>query len=74
MTTTLTTYGDELALILDREKLKSLGIDERTSLEVVVDESGIHIRRASDERQAEVLAAAQRVMEIHHETFRKLAL
>jgi hypothetical protein len=74
MTTTLTNLGDRLALILDREVLKSHGIDERTSLEIVVDESGIHIRAASDDREDRVRAAALRVMENHDETLRKLAL
>jgi antitoxin component of MazEF toxin-antitoxin module len=74
MTTMLTNHGDDLALVLDRATLKTLGIDEGTPLEVVVDETGIHIVPKRNDRQAQVLASALRMMEIHDETFRKLAL
>jgi hypothetical protein len=73
MTTTLTNVGEQLALIIDRQTLESLGIDGETQLEVSVDESGIHIRPAPDDRRARVLASARRMMDIHDETFRKLA-
>ncbi len=73
MTTTLMNVGDDLALILDRETLKALGIDDRTSLDVVVDAAGIHIRPTPDLHRQQVLAAARRVMDAHDETFRKLA-
>jgi hypothetical protein len=73
MTTTLKQVGDQFALIFDRDDLESLGIDLETSLEVSVDETGIHIRPASADRTSRVLASARRMMEIHDETFRKLA-
>jgi hypothetical protein len=74
MTTTLTNLGDQLVLILDRETLKTHGIDDQTPLEVVVDALGIHISPSSKDRRGKVLAAANRVMDAHDETFRKLAL
>ena len=73
MTTTLTNVGGRLALIFDPETLESLGIDGETPLEVSVDQSGIHIRPTSSEHGARVLASARKMMEIHDETFRKLA-
>jgi hypothetical protein len=73
MTTTLTDLGEDLALILDRETLKAHGIDVRTKLEVVVDATGIHIHPAHDERQDRVLESARRIMDLHDDTFRKLA-
>ncbi len=73
MTTTLTTIGDKLAVILDRSTLDALGIDEATRLEVSVDESGIRIRPATDDHRARVLASARKMMDLHDETFRKLA-
>ena len=72
MTTTLRHVGDELALILDREALASLGIDGETRLEVSIDDRGIHIRPADDHRTL-VMASAMKMMEIHDVTFRKLA-
>ena len=73
MTTKLTRLGEDLALILEDQTLKSLGIDEETSLEVFADEAGIHIRPASDEHRERVLSSARRMMDLHDETFRKLA-
>jgi hypothetical protein len=74
MTITLRNIGDELALILDRQTLDSIGIDEQTPLDVSVDETGIHIRPIPNDHPARVLASALKMMEIHDETFRKLAL
>ena len=73
MTTTLRNVGGDLALILDRQTLDSLGIDGQTLLEVSVDATGINIRPAPSDQTARVLASAVRMMEIHDETFRKLA-
>jgi hypothetical protein len=73
MTTRLKKVDGELALILERPTLEVLGIDEETSLEVFADEQGIHIRPATDEHRARVLASARRMMDVHDETFRKLA-
>jgi hypothetical protein len=74
MTTTLRNVGDDLALILNRQTLDSLGIDEQTPLEVSIDATGIHIRPVpNDDHAARVLASAIKMMEIHDETFRKLA-
>ena len=73
MTTTLRNVGDDLALILDRQTLDSLGIDEQTPLEVSIDATGIHIRPLADDHSARVLASAIKMMEIHDETFRRLA-
>ena len=73
MTTTLRNVGEELALILDRQTLDSLGIDGQTPLEISVDSDGIHIRPVPSDRTARVFASAIKMMEIHDETFRRLA-
>jgi antitoxin component of MazEF toxin-antitoxin module len=73
MTTNLKTLGSELAVIIDRSTLEALGIDESTRLEVSVDEGDIRIRPIPDEHRARVLSSARRMMDIHDETFRKLA-
>ncbi len=73
MTTNLRTLGDEFAVVIDRSTLDALGIDETTRLEVSVDDGGIRIRPEPGDHRARVLASARRMMEIHDETFRKLA-
>jgi hypothetical protein len=73
MTTKLKRIDGDLALILEPRTLEALGIDEGTSLEVFADETGIHIRRTADEHRERVLTSARRMMDIHDETFRKLA-
>ncbi len=65
--------GEELALVLDHQTWKASGIDGETELEVDVDESGIHIRPRSEDRQERLMASARRMMDVHEETFRKLA-
>jgi len=73
LTTSLTAIGDKLAVVLDRSTLEALGIDERTQLEVSVDDTGIRIRPAPEDHRARVLASARRMMDSHDATFRKLA-
>lgn len=73
VTTTLKALGEELAIILDRSTLAALGIDEFTRLEVSVEQGDIRIRPVLDEHRARVLASARRMMDVHDETFRKLA-
>jgi hypothetical protein len=74
MQTKLTKVGEDLALVLDRSTWLELGIDGETELEVAVDETGIHIRQSPDGHQERVLTSARRMMEVHEEAFRQLAL
>jgi hypothetical protein len=74
MQTRLKQVGDELALVLDRSTWTELGIDAETELEVAIDPMGVHIRPTPDGHRERVLDSARRMMEIHEETFRKLAL
>jgi hypothetical protein len=74
MHTKLQKVGDELALVLDRSTWVELGIEVETELEVAVDETGIHIRKSLNGHRERVLASARRMMEVHEEAFRKLAL
>jgi antitoxin component of MazEF toxin-antitoxin module len=73
MTTNLKTLGDELAVVIDRSTLEALGIDKSTRLEVSVEGGDIRIRPILDEHRARILASAHRMMDLHDETFRKLA-
>lgn len=74
MTKTLTEVGDGLALIIEKPILDRLKIDRDTPLEVTTDGKGILIRPVESDHRARVLEAAERVMDIHEETLRKLAL
>ena len=74
MTTSLKPIGQDLAVIIDRSTLDALGIDETTRLEVSVDGGSIRIKPATDSHREDVLASARKMMEIHDEAFRKLAL
>ena len=73
MTTTPTAIGDRIAVILERSAVDELGIDLGTRLEVSVEQGEIRIRLADEGRRALVLASARKMMDIHDETFRKLA-
>jgi len=66
--------GDDLALILDSSTWSELGIDGETELEVAVDPAGVHIRPSPTGHRERVLESARRMMDVHEETFRKLAL
>ena len=60
MTTTLRNVDGDLALILDRQTLDSLGIDGQTLLEVSVDATGINIRPVPGDQTARVLLPPSR--------------
>ena len=74
MTTKLVRIDDELALILDPTILDKLGIDEQTEMVISSDADGIFlkpIRFAADE---DVEVRTGKIMAVHSETLRKLAL
>jgi hypothetical protein len=74
MQTRLKKVGEDLALILDSSTWNGLGIDGETDLEVMVDESGIRIQKSPEGHRERVLNSARTMMDVHEETFRKLAL
>ena len=73
MTKTLTAIGNSLGLIIERPILDLLKIDRDTPLEITTDGKGLYIKPAQDVIQTDVLVSAKRMMDIHAETFRKLA-
>jgi antitoxin component of MazEF toxin-antitoxin module len=73
MVKTLTPVGDGLGLLIDRSILERLGIDRETTLELTVEEDRLVIRPVAGEAQDRFVESARRMMEIHGETFRKLA-
>ena len=79
MTNTLQPIGNSLGLVIDQPILNQLGITATTPLEVTVtsDGKGLLIRPAGDEvaddHKARVLAAAEQITRIHHDTLKRLA-
>lgn len=69
----LVAVGNSLGLIIDRPILELLRIDRDTPLEISTDGEALIIRPASAAHKARVAAAARRMMDIHEETFEKLA-
>ena len=70
----LTPIGNQLGIIIDRQLLDQLHIDLETLLEVTVDGKGLYICPVEKDHQTRVLEAADRVMDTHEETLKKLAL
>jgi len=73
MVKTLTPIGNGLGLVFDPQLLDQLHINSTTQLEVTIEENGIVIRPIENDVQNRFVTSARRMMEIHHETFKKLA-
>jgi antitoxin component of MazEF toxin-antitoxin module len=69
----LTAIGNSLGLIIERPILELLEIDKETPLEVRTDGEMLIIRPQRRNRPARLNAAAERMMDAHDETMRKLA-
>jgi len=69
----LTAIGNSLGLIIERPILELLEIDKETPLEVRTDGEVLIIRPLRRNRSARLNAAAERTMDAHDETMRKLA-
>ena len=74
MLKSLTAVGEGLALIIDKSLLELLKIDLHTPLEVTTDGKSLIIRPAEPLDDGQIMALAERVMDAHEETLRKLAL
>lgn len=73
MTKTLTAIGNSLGLIIERPILDLLKIDRDTPLEITTDGKGLYIKPVEAAVQTDFVESAKRMMDIHVETFRKLA-
>lgn len=69
----LTAIGNSLGLIIEKPILELLNIDRETPLEVRTDGEGLIIRPQRQSRSARLRAAADKMMDAHDETLRKLA-
>ena len=69
----LTPIGNSLGLIIEKPVLDLLRIDKETPLEVRTDGEALIIRPQRKNRSARLKAAAERMMNAHDETMKKLA-
>ena len=73
MIKTLTPIGDGLGLVIEPALLERLRIDRGTPLEVTSDGEVLTIRPVAYAPEDEGLRSAERMLEIHAETFKRLA-
>lgn len=69
----LTAIGNSMGLVIEKPILDLLEIDRETELEVRTDGVGLFIRPVKTDHKTRVREAAQRAMDKHDKTFRKLA-
>jgi len=69
----LTVIGNSLGLIIEKPILELVGIDKDSPLEVTTDGEGLIIRPQRTSKAARLRKAADRMMEAHDETLKKLA-
>jgi len=69
----LTAIGNSLGLIIERPILELLNIDRSTELEIKTDGEGLFIKPIRKIHRDKVLKSANRMMDIHSETVKKLA-
>lgn len=73
MEKTLSAIGNSLGLIIERPILDLLDIDKDTKLEVRTDGETLIIRPVREDRRSRIQRTAERLMEQHDNTLRKLA-
>lgn len=69
----LSAIGNSLGLIIDKPILELLHIDKDTTLEVSTDGEALIIRPVRAARRKRLRDVANGIMDLHDETFRKLA-
>ncbi len=69
----LTAIGNSLGLIIERPILELLHIDKDTVLEMTTDGEALVIRPVREAHRAQVREAAQRMMDTHDTTLKKLS-
>lgn len=69
----LSAVGNSLGLIIERPILELLDITKDTPLEIKTDGEALIIRPVKQDKRERMLAAAEELMDVHEEAFRKLA-
>jgi len=75
LTKTLTRQGNSLSLVIDKPILDLFNIDEKTKLNIVADDHGLHILPATttQSRQKKILALLKRSHKRYEETYLALS-
>ncbi len=68
----LSTIGNSLGVVIEKPILELLDIDRETELEMTTDGQRLIIEPIR-QRRKRLLASAKKVMDVHDQTFRKLA-
>jgi antitoxin MazE len=69
----LTTIGNSLGLIIEQPILELLAIEQDTPLEMTTDGEVLIIRPVRTDHHTRVQAMAQRLMDVHDATLKRLA-
>jgi len=69
----LTAIGHSLGLIIERPILDLLAIDKDTPLEITTDGEALVIRPIRTDHRTRVQTMAQRLMDVHDDTLKRLA-
>ncbi|WP_303851771.1 hypothetical protein [Seleniivibrio woodruffii] len=70
----LTKHGNSLALVIEKPVLELLGADAKTQFKITTDGKALILTPVTgDEREKEILDAAERITEKYSDVFRRLA-
>ena len=69
----LSAIGNSLGIVIEKPILELLNIDRETELEISTDGNRLILEPVRSARRKKLTEAAQRAMDAHDETFRKLA-
>lgn len=69
----LSAIGNSLGIVIEKPILELLNIDRETELEISTDGNRLILEPVRSARRKRLTEAAQRAMDAHDETFRKLA-
>ena len=73
----LTKHGNSLALVIDKALLSALKINEKTSLELLIEGGDLIIRpvhkKAANLKEKELDKIAEKIMDKYEDVFKKLA-
>ena len=69
----LTRIGNSLGLVIEKPILELLDITQETELEVTTDGKKLTIEPLRSSRKRRIADAAKRAMDVHENTFRRLA-
>ena len=69
----LSVVGNSLGILIEKPILELLNIDKNTEFEMTTDGHRLIIEPIRSTQQKRLATSAQKIMDLHDETFRKLA-